>query len=87
MAKLTEDQEKALAELEALRDAPDDESKSSTLTNIHIDLSDANAVKLARKLGLLGGDDEEEEAGEGEGDGEGEEEEAPAPRRRGFYAS
>lgn len=51
MAKLTKDEEKALADLEAKRDAPDNGRNESV--NITIDLGDEKAVRRAVKSGLL----------------------------------
>ncbi len=77
MAKLTDEQAKALAELEALRDAPESESKGRNENlNFTIDLSDEAAVGRALKLGLLRAEDLED------AEEEDEEEEDEQPRRR-----
>jgi hypothetical protein len=87
--KLTEEQAKQLADLEAMRDAPDEPEKTGAgrVLNFTIDLADDKQVERAFKLGLLdrpeepAADDEKPPAdGEGGEGGEGE-----SPRRRGFF--
>ncbi len=57
MAKLSDEQKTALAELEALRDAPDDPEppKHGRMENVNvtIDLGDEAQVARALRLGLL----------------------------------
>ena len=53
MAKLTPEEEKALAELEAKRDAPDENGRSRGDLSVFIDLSDDKAVQRGLKLGYL----------------------------------
>jgi hypothetical protein len=71
MAKLSKDQEDQLAELERLRDAPDDDrpGRGENL-NFTIDLSNDTAVRRALKLGVLtrGDLDEFDEADPDDGD-------------------
>lgn len=93
MAKLTADEEKALAELEAKRDAPDD-SKSRGDLSVFIDLSDDKAVQRGLKLGYLepsdldddgdddGDDDDSDDGDSDDGDSKKKQKKDPAPRRR-----
>lgn len=93
MAKLTDEQKKQLAELRALEEAPDERSHDDSVRrHIHIDLSDKEAIKEARKMGLLSyieGEESESES-ESEGDDEGGEREVKkekGPRRNGYFGS
>ncbi len=87
MAKLTEEQAKQLAELEAVRDAPDDDDAGgrAEFINVTIDLSDEEAVKRGLALGFLKPGD----VGDDEGDGDGDEDKPPpkdkVPRRSAYF--
>lgn len=83
MAKLTEEQAKTLAELQALAEAPDEPEGNGLqrILNVTVDLGDEAQVERARSLGFL--PPAEAPAGGGE-----EEEKPPAeedPKRRGFF--
>ena len=96
MAKLTPEQEQQLAELERLRDAPDEPSGGSRDLSIIVDLGDDNAVRRALKLGVLTRgdlaefDDEPGDDDGDDGDDDGDDDEKPrrkarddrSPRRR-----
>ena len=83
MGKLTEEQQKQLEELRALEEAPDEpEAAPGKVLNVHVNLDDPAAVKLARKLGFLPAEEPEEEEEE-EGDDERDPDEAP--KRRAYF--
>lgn len=89
MAKLTDEQQKALDELTALRDAPDAPAGRGENLNFTIDLSDDTAVRRALKLGVLTRGDLDEfddDPDDGDGDADGDDDPAgkpdPQPRRR-----
>lgn len=77
MAKLNKEQAEQLAELERLRDAPDDDGHSSRHegrnVDIYIDLSDEAAVDRAIGLGLLtrAEADKLDDGDDGDDDGDG----------------
>lgn len=87
MAKLTDDEQKALEQLLAKQEAPDEAQAGGDhrVLDIHIDLGDEAQVKRAQRLGLLklfedeGGDEDEAS------DGEDEVEPDDPPRRRGYF--
>jgi hypothetical protein len=79
--KLTEEQAKALAELEELRDAPDEEPAGngvSRVLNVTVDLGDEAQVERAIKLGFLTAPAAEAEP---EPEAEGDE----PPKRGGYF--
>jgi len=85
MGKLSEEEQSALDQLLAKRDAPDeDKPGTNRVINMHVDLGDKEQVKLAHKLGFLdlGEEESEEESTEEES---GEEEPAPKPKRSGYF--
>lgn len=90
MAKLSDEQAKQLADLEALRDAPEEPSGgggSSRIENLNItiDLNDETQVKRAVRSGLLPKsylEDEQDEEGDEDDDEEREGKRDDAPRRR-----
>lgn len=88
MAKLTEEQARQLAELEALRDAPEDApaARGENL-NITIDLSDEAAVGRALKLGLLKASDldDGDEDKDDDKDDDGKPAKDRTPKRRGYF--
>lgn len=88
MAKLSDDEKRQLDELIAKRDAPDEGSRGPNV-NIHIDLSDKQAVDRAIAHGLLTRaevdelkDDDAEDGDDGDEDEDEETEPAPTGRRR-----
>ncbi len=83
MGKLTKEQADALAELEALRDAPDEEpaGPAGRMLNVTVDLGDDAAVERAFKLGFLTAPDADEPEPEPDADAELED----GPKRRGFF--
>lgn len=84
MAKLSKEQEASLAELEALRDAPDEPTGSgrSEVLNFTIDLGNDAAVERALKLGILKPEDVEDADDDEDDDGDGDADKDPQPRRR-----
>lgn len=99
MGKLTEEQQKMFEELQAKLDAPDEPaSNNSQVTNLHIDLSDEDAVRRAQGLGLLG-QFKDLLNGDGDGDGDGTDgtdgtdgekgkgKTDRAPKRNGFFGN
>lgn len=85
MAKLTDEQEKALDDLLALKDAPDDPGPSrGENLNITIDLGNDVAVRRALKLGVLtrGELDEFDDAPDDDDADADDADDDPQPRRR-----
>lgn len=97
MAKLSADEQVALDQLLAKKDAPDDEPRRGSDVSVFVDLSDENAVKRALKLRVLekgdldefddpaDGDDSDDGNGDSDDDDRGKRDKrkpAAAPRRR-----
>lgn len=78
MARLSEDEQKALKALQAKAEAPD-EPRAARSINVSLDLGDDEQIKKGIKLGLL-----DNIFGEEKPDGEDEEDEAP--KRRGYFS-
>lgn len=87
MAKLSEEEQKALDDLTAKRDAPDEPNGGGVSrvenVNMTIDLGDDLQVKRAVRAGLLPKsyleDDDDGDGDDGDGDGDGKDDQ---PRRR-----
>jgi hypothetical protein len=83
--QLTEEEAKALADLQAKAEAPDEPEPNGTtrVLNFSVDLGDEAQIERARKLGFLPPEETPEpDGGEGKPDPEPEEE---GPSRRGFF--
>lgn len=99
MAKLSEEEQAAFDKLKARMEEPDEPAgNNSQVTNLHIDLSDEDAVKRAQGLGLLG-QFKDLLNGDGDGDGDGTDgtdgtdgekgkgKTDRAPKRNGFFGN
>jgi hypothetical protein len=95
MAKLSEEDQAAFDKLKARMEEPDEPaSNSSQITNLHIDLSDEDAVKRAQGLGLLGqfkdllnGDDDDTDDTDDTEDKKAKGKTDRAPKRQGFFGN
>jgi hypothetical protein len=90
LAKLTDEQAAQLADLEKLRDAPDEPAGPgrSEILNYTVDLSDEAAVDRALKLGLLKPSDLEDDADDdagGDDDKDKDKSKDKPPSRRGYF--
>lgn len=86
MAKLNDDEQKALDDLLAKKDAPDEPAGggSSRVENVNItvDLNDETQVKRAVRSGLLPKSYLEDDDDEGDGDGDGDDDEGRAAKKK-----
>jgi hypothetical protein len=90
VAKLTDEQQKQLDDLNALKDKPDEPERDSRSRveniNVTIDLDNDVQVKRAVKAGLLPASYLEDEDDDGDDDGDGDDDDGKdrddAPRRR-----
>lgn len=95
MGKLSEEDQAVFDKLKAQLEAPDEpKTNSSQVTNLHIDLSDEDAVKRAQGLGLLGqfqdllsGGDDTDDTDDTDDDKKGKGKTDRAPKRNGFFGN
>lgn len=78
---LSEEEKRQLKELRRKEKEPDGPAFSKSAT-FNIDLSDSKAVALAKKMGLIDGDDDEDDDDKDDKDDDNDEK----PKRRGYFA-
>lgn len=84
---MTDEQAAQLAELEKIRDAPDEPAGSSRseVLNITVDLGDPEAVERALKLGWLKAEDVEDDDDDDNGGDNPNPKTEKTPKRRGYF--